>query len=158
MCPTHFCSCGQTDRQTERQTDGEMTKPIFAFREYANSPKHGWLWTRNYLIRNYHEVLRKLWLCSFVCDILCALNHKQIILKRRSNALEYMNVILSHINHRYISALLWRSWCRWVQSTITDIMCRTHYNRNCILYSLPWRCPHEWPKHVGGYYVLKLHS
>jgi len=87
----------------DRQTVGQMTKPIFTIRDYANSPKHGWMWTRSYLIRNYHEVLRKVWLCSFVCDILCALIHKKIILKRRKNALAYMNVILSHIYHRYVS-------------------------------------------------------
>jgi hypothetical protein len=26
------------------------------------------------------------------------------------------------------------------------------------LFLPPWRWPHEWPKYVGGHYIIKLHS
>jgi len=26
------------------------------------------------------------------------------------------------------------------------------------LFFSPWRWPHEWPKHVAGYFVINLHS
>jgi len=34
-----------------------------------------------------------------------------------------------------------------------------HKSKVCLfLFSSPWRWLHEWPKHVGGSYVIKLHS
>jgi len=34
----------------------------------------------------------------------------------------------------------------------------THFNYICILFSPPWRWPHEWPKHVCDHYAIKLHD
>jgi hypothetical protein len=33
----------------------------------------------------------------------------------------------------------------------------THYKYICILTLTTLRRPHEWPKHAGGYYIIKLH-
>ena len=68
--------------------------------------------------------------------------------KRPTNTVECMNVILLHSTHRHV----WN----------TCVLLHDGENKDKIafvlLFSPPWRWPHEWPKHFYVYCVIKLHS